>query len=509
MYHGRKKQAKEELTPEQRREIETKLDKITLINQTLLRKRASKEYDRASLDQTEKYSMLSPDFATLWNYRREIIAHLFATEESLDRYEFVTRELDFLVKSIMKSPKSYTLWFHRQWVIDLGLKEERLRQKESSKILDNELRLCDKMLMMDERNFHCWNYRLSTALLYLKEIPLREGTQEVAFIEKECAMAEGLIKKNFSNYSAWHYRSKLLPELYKRIGTDGLYEIPFSKIKEDLALLKHAFFTDPKDQSPWNYHEWLISLLSPVQVVSLTQETDEAGRSVLVVGLSQKVRDFGKEVAVRLLKERGESVREVNLVPFKSKRNIASAWAVDVTDVPQGPLSIEIKQKTRALFRDFFVHLDLQKGTFELPSGEVWVRDNTVLDNLVQVLDADTANIKELIEFEKGLRFAVLKVKDLIMTKFEYLANPYYLQAPGLPPMNDVADELSRLTSELAEIDGKSHCGLHDKVLKSFGNVKLRWEKVLESGSLSLFPVNARKFQNEIADRHFGFVGNP
>lgn len=125
------------------------------------------------------------------------------------------------------------------------------------------------------------------------------------------------------------------------------------------------------------------------------------------------------------------------------------------------------------------------------------------------MLDADTANIKELIEFEKGLRFAVLKVKDLIMTKFEYLANPYYLQGAGLAPMNDVADELSHLTSELAEIDGKSHCGLHEKVLKSFNNVKLRWEKVHESGSLKLFSVNARQFQNEIADRHFGFVANP
>ena len=58
-------------------------------------------------------------------------------------------------------------------------------------------------------------------------------------------MAEALIKKNFSNFSAWHYRSKLMPILYNTKNTD--YLIPFDKIQEDLALLKHAFFTDPKD----------------------------------------------------------------------------------------------------------------------------------------------------------------------------------------------------------------------------------------------------------------------
>jgi len=75
-------------------------------------------------------------------------------------------------------------------------------------------------------------------------------------------MADALIKKNFSNFSAWHYRSKLMPRIF---GPDDLgYIIPLTKIKEDLETLKHAFFTDPKDQSPWNYHEWLLSILSPI-----------------------------------------------------------------------------------------------------------------------------------------------------------------------------------------------------------------------------------------------------
>jgi len=182
------------------------------------------------------------------------------------------------------------LWFHRQWTIGKGLEIERrlineqdqktevkIEKSWKSRILDNELKLCDKMLAMDERNFHCWNYRLMISLLYLKEIPIRlnptqDASQDtnsiletkMAFLDKECKMAENLIKKNFSNFSAWHYRSKLMPLLYEEDKSRGQYLIPFDKIKEDLALLKHAFFTDPKDQSPWNYHEWLISLIAPV-----------------------------------------------------------------------------------------------------------------------------------------------------------------------------------------------------------------------------------------------------
>jgi len=39
-------------------------------------------------------------------------------------------------------------------------------------------------------------------------------------------MALNLVKKNFSNYSAWHYRGKLMPKLYEK-DPETIYLIPF------------------------------------------------------------------------------------------------------------------------------------------------------------------------------------------------------------------------------------------------------------------------------------------
>ena len=73
----------------------------------------------------------------------------------------------------------------------------------------------------------------------------------------------------------------------------------------------------------------------------------------------------------------GESIEgQMTLKPFKTKKNISSAWSIDVSQLDQAiPISLSIKQKSESalLFRDFFVHLDLTKATFELPSAEVWV----------------------------------------------------------------------------------------------------------------------------------------
>jgi len=215
------------------------------------------------------------------------------------------------------NPKSYTLWGHRQWVILEALQIEKFMSYQKLKefgggILNSEIMLCDKMLVADERNFHCWNYRswvINTQLEQYDQVEQAQkdkielkkqqengqkdneegdskkdaegdketqpdhgvvfdaGENKMKRLKSELDMTKRMIEKNFSNFSAWHYRSNLLLKIHKDSGSP--HKVPLKVIEEELESIKHAIFTEPNDQSPWNYHRWLVSLLIPIYIVSI------------------------------------------------------------------------------------------------------------------------------------------------------------------------------------------------------------------------------------------------
>lgn len=154
--------------------------------------------------------------------------------------------------------------------------------------LMKEIYLCNKFLEKDERNFHVWNYRLTI----FKMIHQFFKNKFFDFLTEELDFTLKMIKKSFSNFSAWHYRSKLIT--LDLVNKNILWSSPqiLEYFKDDLFYLKNAMFTDPRDQSPWNYYHWIISNICPIYIKTLSTSSmspSDIDELIINIQYSQKM----------------------------------------------------------------------------------------------------------------------------------------------------------------------------------------------------------------------------
>ncbi|XP_050466893.1 geranylgeranyl transferase type-2 subunit alpha [Cataglyphis hispanica] len=198
----------------------------------VFQKRKDKIWDDELLLITKRMLLNNSDIYTLWNIRREAFQNNKWSDE--DYKQLLENEMSLTENCLKENPKSYSVWHQRCWVM------EQMPDPDWKK----ELSLCAKCLNIDERNFHCWDYR--------EFIVQKAGISN----EEEFEFSTTKILNNFSNYSSWHYRSRIL---YKMFGTT-LEEIPIidEKYRQELDLVMNATFTDPNDTSAWFYQRWLL-----------------------------------------------------------------------------------------------------------------------------------------------------------------------------------------------------------------------------------------------------------
>uniref|UniRef100_A0A7G3AW09 Geranylgeranyl transferase type-2 subunit alpha n=1 Tax=Lutzomyia longipalpis TaxID=7200 RepID=A0A7G3AW09_LUTLO len=234
--HGRLKvRTTEEEAARKKLEQDEKLKLYQAAMKEIRAKRDAKEFDRDLLDLTRKLLSSNPDIYTLWNIRRECFQELRKTLTEEELRDLHTGDLHFTEQCLQVNPKSYGAWHHRSWILETRPDPDWKR----------EVDLCTRYLKLDERNFHCWDYRR-----YVAE---KAGVQP----ESELEFCTQKIQTNFSNYSSWHYRSKLLPILFPH-ESDPQRAINEEKLQSELELVLTAAFTDPKDSSAWFYQRWLL-----------------------------------------------------------------------------------------------------------------------------------------------------------------------------------------------------------------------------------------------------------
>ncbi len=225
----------------------------------------------------------------------------FSDEEAFQ--DVMENELQFVERCLRTNPKSYGSWHQRCFVMASMPKPD----------WKQELNLCNKYLELDERNCTCfhWIWQSSTCTHNWKHPVAWFLTSEIflsvhcwdyrRFVvghsnvppEEELKFTTEKISSNFSNFSSWHYRSKLLPVLHpdehhpvgisedillKGIGkclmsmcyrtrvykTETLESwsncsvVVVNLFCPEYELVQNAFFTDPSDQSAWFYHRWLL-----------------------------------------------------------------------------------------------------------------------------------------------------------------------------------------------------------------------------------------------------------
>ncbi|KAJ4368871.1 Rab geranylgeranyltransferase [Neocucurbitaria cava] len=250
----------EEARHKELQQINEYRDLVDLVNTKI----AEKQYTIEVLGLVTKLLNENPEYYTIWNHRRRVLDSLVSAEGSQQpQDELLQADLQLTFALLRKFPKCYWIWNHRNWLLQQG--EALMGAEAARKLWSGELQLINKMLHADSRNFHAWSYR-RFVLSQLERLTPAEaesatGDTSRSLAESEFEYTTRMIKTNLSNFSAWHNRSQLIPQLLHERNANP--KVRRSFLDSELSLICEAINTDPFDQSIWFYHQYLLSILSP------------------------------------------------------------------------------------------------------------------------------------------------------------------------------------------------------------------------------------------------------
>ncbi|CAD8137211.1 unnamed protein product [Paramecium octaurelia] len=381
---------------------------------------------------SELMAKLCPEIATIYNYRREVLqtkfdhlGGLLKESKSIDAYKQLLKliQSEFMLIAILlkQHPKSYTLWTHRQWMV---LRSQEIDQLISSINEDNQFKLieairqeyelCSKMLDRDERNFHVWNYR--------------NWLSSISAFGKEDEFTKKKIEQNFSNFSAYHFRSKYFMKNYnqsenilERIKTEqilGLLPLPFNRLKEETELIQQAIYIQPKEHGVYLYHRWLVGVVQPygvtkVDKVSNNSITLQFNRAVTNVENTFEI--FNKENSLKIINVRVEGSNAI--ISFEEQQVDSLKIKIHNQIYENGSLETTMSEDESSKFlipSEMDITINNEGFTFTNTTQKEF-QDAT--QEIYKYLDENIDFIKQVIEEEKENRFPYIQLLYLLQFK--------------------------------------------------------------------------------------------
>ncbi|KAK0096681.1 hypothetical protein PV326_004760 [Microctonus aethiopoides] len=352
----------------------------------VFQKRKDNIYDDEMLMVTAEMVLQNPDINTIWNIRREAFEKNNWTSEEYE--ERLNKELRLTENCLRENPKSYGVWHHRCWIIDHLSKPD----------WKTELSLCAKFLNFDERNFHGWDYR--------QHLVKKAGISD----EEEFEFSTAKIVKNFSNYSSWHYRSKILSKMFP--DESGKLPISPEKHKEELDLVMNATFTDPTDSSAWFYQRWLLDYnKSSSNALWLAKVTKK--KIIIIFHDNTKIKADSITLVRKFVKKDGSIMENdmnsnVNWCSYNNK-DLSRVWIAQSTtflDDESETENNEISSETMYIkFGNeiYNLHKSKESNSWYYKSINLPIEKHND-DQLKEQMD----NYKQLVEMEPNNKWAIL-----------------------------------------------------------------------------------------------------
>ncbi|KAL4891956.1 prenyltransferase alpha subunit repeat protein [Aspergillus ambiguus] len=242
------------------RKIEKYQEQDRLVHERI----ANNEYTTETLQLISELLAKNPEYYTVWNYRRRALQHEFSQAGSISSGEsavegiasLIKNDLQFLIPLLRSFPKCYWIWNYRLWLLDEA--KRRLPLALARRLWEEELALVGKMLSLDSRNFHGWGYRRFVVESLEKLTDKQTGA--VSMTQSEFDYAKKMIGTNLSNFSAWHYRTKLIQRV---LNEKSATNVERRKMLDGELELIHRALCDPYDQSLWFYHQNLMCTFDP------------------------------------------------------------------------------------------------------------------------------------------------------------------------------------------------------------------------------------------------------